>query len=100
MNRPGFNEKPSEGHRQIVVAGANWDPGAKSHQCLLIDAYTEESDINALLSASENYMLERQEAAEIIEEVRAVIKDWSKTATELQIPLKLLGSYSMRWDEL
>ena len=45
-------------------------------------------------------MLERQEAAGIIEEVRAVIKDWRKTATELQIPLKLLGSYSMRWDDL
>ena len=73
------------------------NPGAKSHQCLLIDAYTEESDINALLSASENYMLERQEAAEIIEEVRDVIKDWRKTATELQIPLKLLESYSTRW---
>ena len=45
-------------------------------------------------------MLERQEAAEMIEEVRAVIKDWRKTATELQISLKLIGSYSMRWDEL
>ena len=45
-------------------------------------------------------MLERQEATEIIEEVRAVIKDWRKTATELQIPIKLLGAYSMRWDEL
>ena len=76
------------------------NPGAKLHQCLLIDAYTEESDINALLSASESYMLERTEAAEIIEEVRAAIKDWRKTATELQIPLKLLGAYSMRWDEL
>ena len=76
------------------------NPGAKSHQCLLIDTYTEESDINALLSASESYMLERQEATEIIEEVRAVIKDWRKTATDLQIPLKLLGAYSMRWDEL
>ena len=76
------------------------NPGAKSHQCLLIDAYTEESDINALLSASESYMLERQEAAEIIEEVRAVIKDWRKTATDLQIPLKLFGAYSMRWDEI
>ena len=76
------------------------NPGAKSHQCLLIDAYTEQSDINALLSASENYMLERQEAAEIIEEVRAVIKDWRKTATELQIPLKQLGSYSTRWEKL
>ena len=73
------------------------NPGAKSHQCLLIDAYTEESDINALLSASENYMLERQEAAEIVEEVRAAIKDWRKIATELQIPLKYLESYSSRW---
>ena len=71
-----------------------------SHQCLLIDSYTEESDINDLLSASENYMLERQEASEIIEEVRSAIKDWRKTTTELPIPIKLLESYSMRWDEL
>ena len=35
-------------------------------------------------------MLKRQEASEIIEEVRSAIKDWRKTATELQIPLKLL----------
>ena len=76
------------------------NPGAKPHQCLLIDSYTEQSDINALLSASENYMLERQEAAEIIDGVRATIKDWRKIATELQIPIKQLAAYSMRWDEL
>ena len=76
------------------------NPGAKSHQCLLIDSCTEQSDINALLSASENYMLERQEAAEIIEGVRAAIKDWRKIATELQIPIKQLSAYSMRWEEL
>ena len=76
------------------------NPSAKSHQCLLVDQYTEQSDINALFSASENYMLERQEAAEIIEEVRAAIKDWRKIAAELQISLKLLESYSMGWDEL
>ena len=76
------------------------NPGTKSHQCLLIDSCTEQSDINALLSASENYMLERQEAAEIIEGVRAAIKDWRMIATELQIPIKQLAAYSMRWDEL
>ena len=76
------------------------NPGTKSHQCLLINAYTEESDVKALLSASDNYMLDRQEAAEIIEEVRSAIKDWRKTAEEQRIPLKLLGAYSMRWDEL
>ena len=75
------------------------NPWTKSHQCLLIDAYTEESDINVLLSASENYMLERQEASEIIEEVHAAIKDWRKVATELQMPLKLLEPYSIRWDK-
>ena len=56
--------------------------------------------LSIVVYCSENYMLERQEAAEMIEEVRAVIKDWRKTATELQISLKLIGSYSMRWDEL
>ena len=76
------------------------NPGAKSHQCLLIDQYTEESDIKALLSACNYYMIEQQEATEIIEEVRAAIKDWRKTATSLQIPIKNLEPYSMRWDNL
>ena len=74
------------------------NPGAKSHQCLLIDSYTEQSDINALLSACESYMLERQEATEIVNEVRTAIKDWRKTAMELQIPIKQLAAYSARWD--
>ena len=45
-------------------------------------------------------MIERQEASEVIEEVRTAIRDWRKTATELQMPLNLLESYSIRWDEL
>ena len=76
------------------------NPGTKTHQCLLIDQYTEQSNINVLLQASGSYMLEQQEAAAIIEEIRTTIKDWSKTATELQISLKTLESYSMRWDNL
>lgn len=76
------------------------NPGAKSHQCLLIDQYTEQSDIGALSSACENYMLDIREATEIIEEVRAAIKDWRKTANELQIPHKILEPYCSRWDNL
>ena len=76
------------------------NPEAKSHQCLLIDGYTELSDINALLAASGNYMLERQEATEIVEEVRAAIKDWQQVATRLQISTRLLDAYSRRWDNL
>lgn len=74
------------------------NPGTKRHQCLLIDQYTEESDINALLSACESYMLERKEANEIIEEVRAAIRDWRQTATRLHVPVKVLEPYSKRWD--
>ena len=76
------------------------NPGTKTHQCLLIDQYTEQSDANALLQASGSYMLERQEASEIIEEVRTAIKDWRKTAAELQISYKILESYCNRWDTL
>ncbi len=76
------------------------NPGVKSHQCLLIDQYTEQSDINALLSASVNYMIEHKEAAEIIEEVRTTVKDWRKVASELQIPQKILSPYCSKWDNL
>lgn len=76
------------------------NPGTKLHQCLLIDQYTEQSDIKALLSASESYMLERQEASEIIEQVRAAIKDWQQVTTRLQISPRLFDAYRVRWDNL
>lgn len=75
------------------------NPGTKTHQCLLIDQYTEESDINALLGACESYMLERKEAGEIINEVRAAIRDWRQTAARLHVPAKVLEPYSRRWDQ-
>ena len=74
------------------------NPSAKSHQCLLIDQYTEKSDINTLLAACSNYMLEEKEAAEIIDEVRSAIKDWRTLATKLQISHKTFEPYSIRWD--
>ena len=75
------------------------NPSTKAHQCLLIDQYTEESDINALLGACESYMLERKEAGEIINEVRAAIRDWRQTAARLHVPAKVLEPYSRRWDQ-
>lgn len=76
------------------------NPGTKLHQCLLIDQYTEQSDANTLLHASGSYMFGQQEASEIIDQVRTAIKDWRATATELQVPLKILEPYCNRWDNL
>ena len=75
------------------------NPVVKTHQCLLIDHYTEQSDIDSLLQASDSYMLERTEASEIIDEVRSTVRDWRKTASELQISPKILEPYCKRWDE-
>ncbi|MCF0205734.1 MAG: HipA domain-containing protein, partial [Muribaculaceae bacterium] len=74
------------------------NPDTKAHQCLLINEFTEQSDIHALLNACESYMLEQKVASEIIEQVRSAIKNWRVIATKMQIPLKLLAPYSMRWD--
>ena len=40
MNQPGFSETPSEGHRQIVVAGDNWGSGSsREHAAWAISGY-------------------------------------------------------------
>ena len=40
MNQPGFSEAPGEGHRQIVVAGANWGSGSsREHAAWAISGY-------------------------------------------------------------
>ena len=62
------------------------NPGAKSHHCLLIDSYTEESDINVLLSASVSYMLAPQEESEIIEDVHAASKTGAKPLLNYKYP--------------
>jgi serine/threonine-protein kinase HipA len=76
------------------------NPSTKTHQCLLINLYTEQSDVTSLLQSSGSYMLSQQEAFEITDEVRNAIKDWRTTATELQISQKLLEHYCSRWDKL
>lgn len=43
-------------------------------------------------------MLDRNEAGEIIGEVRSAIKDWRQTAARLKVPVKVLEPYSKRWD--
>lgn len=45
-------------------------------------------------------MLERQEASDIIAEVRDAIKDWRTVTTALQIAPKQLEVFSPRWDKL
>lgn len=73
------------------------NPSTSRHQCLLINEATEESDVNALLSSCENYMIERSEASSIIDEVDSVVRDYKRIAVENKIPTRILEPYQKRW---
>jgi len=73
-------------------------PSTSLNQCLLINDNTEQSDISILRQSCESYMLDSDEADEIIAQVTAAIADWQGIATSLHIPLRVLEKYSGRWN--
>lgn len=73
------------------------NPSTKRYQCLLINENTEASDIKVLLDACESYMLNRNDAQSIVDEVSSTVNDWQRIATENQIPAKMLEGYADRW---
>lgn len=73
------------------------NPSEGRNQCLLINEYTEQSDMEALRRSCESYMLDRKDANEIISEVTDAVRDWQSVAKKNQISPKVLGKYSDRW---
>lgn len=61
------------------------NPTTNEYQSLLITSSTNKADLNTLLEASEEYMIGKEEAARIIQEVAATVKDWRKMAATLGI---------------
>ena len=61
------------------------NPTTNEYQSLLITSSTNKADLNILLEASEEYMIGKKEAARIIQEVAATVKDWRKMAATLGI---------------
>ena len=61
------------------------NPTQNEYQSLLINSYTNKSDLNELLASCEEYMLPKQIALQIIGEVLVAVKDWQILATQLGI---------------
>ena len=61
------------------------NPTLNEYQSLLINSYTNKSDLNELLASCEEYMLPKQIALQIIGEVLVAVKDWQILATQLGI---------------
>ena len=61
------------------------NPTLNEYQSLLINSYTNKSDLNELLNSCEEYMLQKQIAQQIISEVLNAVKEWRALATKLGI---------------
>ncbi len=61
------------------------NPTANEYQSLLITSSTNKSDLNLLLEASEEYMIGKEEASRIIQEVTDAVKGWRRMAASLGI---------------
>lgn len=61
------------------------NPTLNDHQSLLINATTNRSDLQLLLASSEEYMIGKEEATHIIEEVKDGVSQWRSMATRLGI---------------
>ena len=61
------------------------NPTSNEYQSLLINSSTNKSDLNLLLGSSEEYMIGKEEASKIIQEVTNAIKGWQKMADSLGI---------------
>ena len=61
------------------------NPTLNEYQALLINSTTTYADLQVLLDSSEEYMIGKDEAVYIIEEVKAGVKYWKSIATRLGI---------------
>ena len=61
------------------------NPTLNEYQALLINSTTNYADLQVLLDSSEEYMIGKDEAVYIIEEVKAGVKHWKSIATRLGI---------------
>ena len=64
------------------------NPTLNEYQSLLINESSNKADINILLDSSESYMIKREKAEIIIQEVQAAVSQWESLATLLQIPAR------------
>ena len=61
------------------------NPTTNDYQSLLINSTTNKSDLQVLLGSSEEYMINRNDAQRIIEEVVHAIKQWKPLALSLGV---------------
>ena len=69
------------------------NPTLNEYQALLINSTTNRADLQVLLDSAEMYMISRDEAGRIVDEVKAGVKQWKSTATRLGIAKREMDAF-------
>ncbi len=72
------------------------NPSNGTHQSLLISDSSNLADLNILLDACGQYMLQSDEAEEIVTEVRTALRSWREIATSLHISQREISLFERR----
>lgn len=83
----------------ILSPAYDMNPTLMQYQALMISAKSNRSSLTDLLEASEDFLLERPRAAEIIREVLCVAKDWRKMAKSVGISAQEMNRFAARIDD-
>jgi serine/threonine-protein kinase HipA len=73
------------------------NPTLNEYQSLLISSASNESNLEVLLEACGEYLLDRKLASAIIQEVVAAVKNWKALALKLQVPKLEMDKFSARF---
>ncbi|NCC74351.1 MAG: hypothetical protein EOM06_13290 [Sphingobacteriia bacterium] len=67
-------------------------------QSLLISSNSNEANPDILLDASEEYLIDRKRADQILHQVRGSLNNWEKVAKRLQIPEQEISIFRFRFN--
>lgn len=76
------------------------NPTNNQSQALLISRNSAKADLKILLDASDDYMIDKEEAKHIIYDVQNKFRDWRSVARRLQISNMEIATYEKRFDSM
>ena len=80
----------------ILSPAYDINPTLSNHQSLLIDRDTSESNLDILLEAATCYMLSKDRATTIINEVKTAMQSWSEEARRLGLAKRDIDTFAPR----
>lgn len=73
------------------------NPTLNDYQSLLVNESSNKADISVLLDSCESYLIKKEIAANIIQEVQTAVSGWESLAVQLQIPVREMTLFKDRF---